>query len=842
LTTLGRLTGDRWNAAVGTAVFLFTLAVYTITMTPTVPFWDSGEYIATSYILGIPHAPGTPLYVLIGRLFTFLPLWDVARRVNWLSAVSSAATLLFLYLIAVRITRRVFPWEQNPRNRALAYIAGAVTAFIAGFATTFWENAIEAEVYASSCFLMAFVIWLVLRWEERLDEGSEDGLLLVITYLVGLGIGIHLGVAVAAWAVVVYVFLCRPSYLTRFDYLGWGVVTLSLGTGIHKAAFMVAPAVLILALGMWLATGKVRRLAIWSAVLFMVGVSVHFFLIIRANKDPIIDEAAPRTWDALWKMLIRDQYKPPPLWVRKSDWTNQFDFMWLRYVWWNFTLLGERFGHDYGFRDFIRGVLQPPFLLFGAGAVINFVKARRSAILLGILFFLLGPAMAVYINFSADEVRERDYFFVQNFMFMAVSTGVGAAWLADWVRRQFPREATARAGLAAAGTLLVFMSIVPLFTNWHSRDRRGFFVAHDYAYNMLATLDKDAIIFTNGDNDTFPLWYIQEVEGFRKDVRVVNLSLLNTDWYIRQLRDLVPKVPITFRDDQIALLRPIRRPDGTVWLVKDIMVHHILNANAWKRPAYLAVTVPDHMGLDDQLSMEGLVFRIHPQKVEDRIDLDATLTNLNEKYHYGGVVIKDPNAPNGFGYADSTVYKNDNASNLVQNYAAAYAQASYALVQQGRNEEALAMMNRAELLSPRFAGTVVAKGIILEQLGRLDEARAHYEKVLKKYPQDWQLLFRMGEVSVLQGRLQEAIPYYEQAILNAPTDVFYPYQGLTSLYYQMKDYQNAAKVLERWLILHPNDQRVRPLYEEVKRSLQTGTAPSLGDTTAPATGPPGNEH
>jgi tetratricopeptide (TPR) repeat protein len=829
LTTLGRLTSDRWNTVVGSAVFLFTLAVYTITMTPTVPFWDSGEYIATSYILGVPHAPGTPLYVLIGRLFTFLPIWDIARRVNWLSAVSSAASLLFLYLITVRITRKIFPWEDNPRHRPLAYLSGAVAAFMAGFATTFWENAIEAEVYASSCFLMAFVIWLVLRWEERLDEGNEDGLLLVITYLVGLGIGIHLGVAVAAWAVVVFVFLCRPAYLSRFDYLGWAVVTLSLGTGIHKTAFMVAPAVLILALGVWLATGKFRRLAFWSAILFMLGVSVHFFLIIRSNLDPMIDEAAPKTWDALWKMLIRDQYKPPPPWIRKSDWVNQFDFMWLRYVWWNFTIMGERFGQAYAFRDFIRGLLQPPILLFGAGAVIHFLRARRTAVLIGILFFLLGPAMVVYINFSADEVRERDYFFVQNFMFMAIWTGVGAAWLADWVRRQFPREAAARAGMAAAGTLLLAMSIIPLFNNWESRDRRGFFVAHDYAYNMLVSLAKDAIIFTNGDNDTFPLWYIQEVEEFRKDVRVVNLSLLNTDWYIKQLRDLEPKVPITFRDDQIALLRPIRHPDNSVWLVKDIMVNHILNNNAWKRPAYLAVTVPDQMGLTDRLSMEGLVFKINPQKVDNRIDLDATLANLNEKYRYHGLVIRDPNAPNGFGYADTTVYKNDNASNLVQNYAAAFARASLAMVEQGRNDEALDLMERAEMVSPRFAGTVVAKGIILEQLGRYDEAKSHYETMLQQYPRDWQLLFRMGEVLVLQGRIQEAVAYYEQSILNAPPDVFYPYQGLTSVYYQMKDYRNAARVLERWLILHPDDQRVRPLYEEVKRSLENG-GPAPGDT------------
>ena len=102
LTTWGRFAEDKINTLVASVVFLFTLAVYTITMTPTVPFWDSGEYIATSYILGVPHAPGTPLYVLLGRMFTLIPIGTIAQRVNWFSALSSAIAVLFTYLITVQ--------------------------------------------------------------------------------------------------------------------------------------------------------------------------------------------------------------------------------------------------------------------------------------------------------------------------------------------------------------------------------------------------------------------------------------------------------------------------------------------------------------------------------------------------------------------------------------------------------------------------------------------------------------------------------------------------------------------------------------------------------------------
>ena len=140
---------------------------------PNVPFWDAGEYIATSYILGVPHAPGTPLYVLIGRIFTLIPFGEVAQRVNWLSAFSSSLALLFVYLISVKVTRKIFPLEEDAAHRPVSYLAGLVGALVAGFATTFWDNAIEAEVYASSCAIMAFVVWLALRWQERLDEGMS---------------------------------------------------------------------------------------------------------------------------------------------------------------------------------------------------------------------------------------------------------------------------------------------------------------------------------------------------------------------------------------------------------------------------------------------------------------------------------------------------------------------------------------------------------------------------------------------------------------------------------------------------------------------------------------------
>jgi hypothetical protein len=170
----------RWTTIVGVFVFLASLLVYAWCVTPTVPYWDSGEYIATSYILGIPHPPGTPLYVLIGRLFTFLPLGSIAVRVNLLSSLSSAVAVLFTFLITVRLARKNLAGDGS---WWMPLAGGVVAAFFMAWGTTFWDNAIEAEVYASASAIMCFAIWLALLWWDGQGEPRNDRILWLILYV-----------------------------------------------------------------------------------------------------------------------------------------------------------------------------------------------------------------------------------------------------------------------------------------------------------------------------------------------------------------------------------------------------------------------------------------------------------------------------------------------------------------------------------------------------------------------------------------------------------------------------------------------------------------------------------
>src|SRR5262249_26756573 len=166
-----------------------------------------------------------------------------------------------------------------------------------------------------------------------------------------------------------------------------------------------------------------------------------------------------------------------------------------------------------------------------------------------------------------------------------------------------------RVGTVAGVALLLGMTGM-LYNRYHfDHDRHRERVPWGYGYNFLAGLDPNAIVFTNGDNDTFPLWYQQEVESFRKDVRVVNLSLLQTSWYIHQLKYTPPVLNLSWTDDQIENLSGFVDRDGHVYQPRDLAMRQVIVDNFGKRPIYFAVTIPPETvhDVEEHLVLEGLV-------------------------------------------------------------------------------------------------------------------------------------------------------------------------------------------------------------------------------------------
>jgi tetratricopeptide (TPR) repeat protein len=803
-------------------VSLFALGIYLLVMGDTTPFWDAGEFIATSWILGIPHPPGTPLYVLLGRVACLVPFGTVAERVNGLSAVSAALAVFFTVLATARLGRGL--WAADRDGDVYSTVAGVVAGLFLAFSNTFWINAIEAEVYALSSMVMAIAVWATLRWRDAAERGESGGdgrALLLVFYLLSLSIGIHLGTYLVLPGIIVLVALeRRHAILTPRDLFLWCVVgpaavlAWKLGGGTGIWVFLGIVTAILLALTQ-------RRAFVMALILlFALGVSVHLYLLIRSQHDPMINEAAPKTWDALWDVLARKQYPPANILERRGPFLFQIDRLYLHYLRQQFALAMEM------------GVLGRvlPLAIGILGGVVLLARRPRDGAMMLTHFGVMSLVLILYLNLSGTfnqatgrweigEVRERDYFFVPSFQIFAMWIGIGAmALLADSLRSARRRRPQLLAAGAAAAVLL---SLMPLRASFATHDRRGDYVARDYGYNIINFLEPDAILFTNGDNDTFPLWYLQEVEGLRKDVRVVCLSLLNTGWYIKQLRDLEPKVPIAWTDAEIDSLKVAIHPrDGMVTVhadgtyepgtIKDAGVRHIVQVNAYKRPVYFAVTVPDRVGFDRQLSFEGMAFRMHPEPPELTLDFDKAFANAFGNYMYRGVLLPD-------GTRDRRVRLDETGEYLIHNYVIHFAELAFELERRGRPEEALPLLTRCEAIAPGRVDVDILRGVLLEDLGRSAAAESVFRRVLTVEPQNLDAKYRLGVALLRQGRPEEARPELEAAIRLAGDQYLEPTLWLARLEWDAGDPAAARRLMGAWLAAHPGDARAARILEDMSR-------------------------
>jgi hypothetical protein len=318
-------------------------------------------------------------------------------------------------------------------------------------------------------------------------------------------------------------------------------------------------------------------------------------------------------------------------------------------------------------------VLGPIFLALVG--LFQGLRRIRPLIFLPLVSYLInGEILTLYLNFTDHEVRDRDYFYFASFMFFAVFIGLGASALmryavggegesanqaeaegVDW-RKAIPRVKIGPLGLTTAAVLLV-VSLLPAFpghTKYFEHDNSDNRIAYEYAWNILAGLDENAIIFTNGDNDTFPIWYLQEVEKFRTDVTVVNLSLVNLPWYIKQLKKS-PVKPLAMKrsDKEIDALRhrvfeDPKTLERTVIMIKDYVVHDIITTNhgGAKHPVFFAVTIPqENMArYFPNMLMEGMAYRLTETTGPDdmpRVDPQKVLENMLGVYRLGALMDGD---------------------------------------------------------------------------------------------------------------------------------------------------------------------------------------------------------
>ncbi len=665
-----------WGWGVVSAAFAWSL--YVLTLAPTTGFWDTSEYIATAHILGLPHPPGNPLFVLLGRVWETLTVWTglgVARRINLLSATLSAGATFFWFLAMARIVAHFW---RDPRR---VLLASATAVLVGATAFTVWSQSnLNEKVYTVSLFVVALVSYLAIRWKDEPDEPRGDRLLLLIAFLLGLGASNHTMSLLPLPALAAYALWHRWRAALRPMILGG------------------------------------------AALLFFVGFTVQLlFVPIRSAQDPIIDEADPECpslldaviparvqdrfgntrWavkcEALALSLIRDQYGKPPLSERAAPFSAQMANYWQYFDW--------QWARSFGK---VPRAFASMVFLFAAlvGLWTHYKGDRKTFGYMATLLFTLSFLLIYYLNFrygyslytdtvrdlSLHEVRERDYFYIIGFQVWGLYAGLGivALWthLAGGSGEGGDGEANALAfgpaGRRAAPILA--LAFVPLLFNYARADRTGDHAARDWAYNILQSVEPYAVLFTNGDNDTFPLWYLQEVEGLRRDVTVIVHSYLGTSWYPKQLRELARPCPegvdpsdspttivcqrpfeveeavgpyrdmtptpptrsiIAWDDATIDSLDPgfavandtafqvgqwalARVRGGDVVYYPDIMVFHIVQQSLGDRPVYFAATAPpvyQKWNFQPHLVRQGLAFKL----VDAPLQETETLIDLSEE-------------------------------------------------------------------------------------------------------------------------------------------------------------------------------------------------------------------
>ena len=188
-------------------------------MAPTTSFWDCGEFIACSVTLGVPHPPGTPLFLLLGNVFSNLPTFDdIGARVNLMSPIASAFSVMFLYLIIVLFLKRFV--NDKPEKQKLIEYCAIIGALTFSVTDSHWFNAVESEVYALSTFFTSIVVWLVLKWDERPFNTNSIKYLILISYMMGLATGIHILNLLAIPCIIFILFYNKTSSpcLNEIDY------------------------------------------------------------------------------------------------------------------------------------------------------------------------------------------------------------------------------------------------------------------------------------------------------------------------------------------------------------------------------------------------------------------------------------------------------------------------------------------------------------------------------------------------------------------------------------------------------------------------------------------------
>ena len=661
-------------AAAIAAALVFIL--YLMTLAPSVAMWDTGEYMAAVKVLGIPHPPGNPFFVMLGHAFASLPIpVSYAARINIMAALCSALSAGLWFLITERIVAR---WIGERWQRL---VVASLATLIGATAFTVWnQSVVNEKVYTVSLLFFTIVSWLMIQWIEEPDAPRADRILILVAYLLGLGYSNHPAGFLPLPAAGLAIIMVRWRTLLR-----WKLVLIALGA-------------------------------------LVLGLTPFIFEPVRAAYFPAINEGAPTacttqleagctftelTKDRLMSNINREQYGAKV--GRGAPYTAQVGMWWLYFKW-------QWLRDSHEVMQGLQFVVAFLFLSLGLlGGYVHWDRDRKTFWYFGPLMFTMTLALIYYLNFKYGwsqspelgsavdrEVRDRDYFYIWSFSAWGVWAAIGLSFIWEQlayvlggepkqeekaVKKATPaRTWPTRRGFQLAAPILL-IALIPLFANWRFASRSGQYFTQQWAHDYLNSLEPYAVVITNGDNDTFPLWYAQEVEGVRRDVTVAVTTYLDTDWFVRQMirrpvetydaakgpaiyRNQVWKKPsgpplkMSFADadaipEYIQITQPqiFRQGNMTLniqpgYLVRhDLVMLRLIKDALPERPIYVSTGGGATLGLDPYLISQGFVQKLVDHPVANtpgivqisglNLDVPRTKALWDTVYHAPEALIKE---------------------------------------------------------------------------------------------------------------------------------------------------------------------------------------------------------
>ena len=512
----GTIPSSRAEFLCASMVFLAALLLYSWTLAPTVTLVDSGELIVVAHGLGVAHPPGFPLWVLLAHLASLVPVGNVAMRVNFSSALFAAlASAMLTFVVAeLMITasclaaskRRKKSAQQSKKahdsgvGHLLVFAPALGAGLLMAFSRTLWFYATITEVYALNTLLILVILFLMLRWWRRIIADRRD-----------IGAAMDAGHATSA--------------ITGHDtFLYAAALVFGLALGVHHVTVaLVLPALGVIVYrteGLRFFTS--RRLMYAALISTGALVAVYTYLPLAALRAPVINWGNPRSLQEIWWHVTGRQYR----------------------VFLSFTpkIMGEQFVEfcRMALREFGLSWLPLPQALAFAGLVNAFKKDRTT------FWFLLFIVIAnLAYDLSYEIAEDKDAYYLPVFISIAIAAGFGLRWL---IQRAVSKSMPLGKRYLVATIIVLLAPAIAFMGNWPFNNRRHYFIAHDYVENLFSAIEPNGLLLTLDWQVESPMFYAQEVEQRRRDVKIVDINLLRRSWYFDYLRHAYPGLIERSRD------------------------------------------------------------------------------------------------------------------------------------------------------------------------------------------------------------------------------------------------------------------------------------------------------